>query len=423
MTVKEENYQRGLNNMGKFGVIVLDSFGVGAMDDVSKVRPNDIGSNTALNIIKAVSQIKIPNLIKLGLMNTIGEERGENKFSNTANWGTSNLMHHGADSYLAHQEIMGTKPKMPLLQPFNEVIDIVESQIKEDGFDVKRYGDDGYQVLIVNDCATVGDNLEADPGQVYNVTATLDKMSFEEITKLGESVRSVVKVSRVIAFGGREVTLKDILNARKVEHGKYVGVSAPESGVYNKDYHVIHLGYGINPKVQLPQILHRSNIDVALVGKTADIINVNTDRKFPGVDTNYLFDKFIEQSKDMTNGLLFMNIQETDLAGHAEDAVSYADVLEKADKKIGELLPLYTGDDILIIMADHGDDPTIGFTLHTRERTPLLIYKEGTHNKYVGDRSTLSDVGATGADYFGVDYPENGKSFLHRIVDGTDIGD
>ena len=407
--------------MGKFGVIVLDSFGVGAMDDVPQVRPDDIGSNTALNIIKAVPQIKIPNLEKLGLMNAIGQERGDHKFSPTANWGTSLLMHHGADSYLAHQEIMGTKPKMPLLQPFNEVIDTVEAQVKKDGFDVERYGDPGYQLLVVNHCATIGDNLEADPGQVYNVTAALDEMPFDEITRLGESVRSVVKVSRVIAFGGRGVDLNNILAARKIEHEKYVGVSAPESGVYNTDYHVIHLGYGINPKVQLPSILQANGIDVALVGKTADIINVDTTRKFPGVDTNYLFDKFVEQSKDMKDGLLFMNIQETDLAGHAEDPVRYAEVLETADKRLTDVLPLYTGDDILIVMADHGDDPTIGFSLHTRERTPLLMYKEGTHNKYVGERSTLSDVGATGSDYFDVQFPENGKSFLHRIIDGTDL--
>lgn len=408
--------------MGKFGVIVLDSFGVGAMDDVPEVRPDDIGSNTALNIIKAVPNINIPNLEKLGLMNAIGVERGNHKFSNTANWGTSLLMHHGADSYLAHQEIMGTKPKLPLLQPFNEVINTVEAQIKKDGFSVKRNGDSGYQLLIVNGCATVGDNLEADPGQVYNVTAALDEMPFDEITRLGESVRSVVKVSRVIAFGGRGVDINNILAAKKIEHEKYVGVSAPESGVYKTDYHVIHLGYGIDPTVQLPHILHERGIDVALVGKTADIIRVDTERKFPGVDTNYLFDQFIEQSKDMKDGLLFMNIQETDLAGHAEDAVRYAKVLEEADKKLEQVLPLYTDDDILIVMADHGDDPTIGFSLHTRERTPLLIYKQGTNNKYVGERSTLSDVGATGADYFNVAKPQNGQSFLHRIVDGTELG-
>jgi len=109
-------------------------------------------------------------------------------FRPDANWGTALLKHHGADSYLGHQEIMGTNPPMPLLQPFNEVIDQVEKQVREDGFAVKRYGDPGLEILVVNNCATVADNLEADPGQVYNVTATLDKMSFAEITKLGESL-------------------------------------------------------------------------------------------------------------------------------------------------------------------------------------------------------------------------------------------
>ncbi|MCI1859869.1 MAG: phosphopentomutase, partial [Sporolactobacillus sp.] len=283
------------------------------------------------------------------------------------------------------------------------------------------YGDPGYQILIVNHCATIADNLEADPGQVYNVTAALDEMPFAEVIRLGQSVRRVVKVSRVIAFGGRNVTLENILQARKIEHKKYVGVSAPESGVYNTDYHVIHLGYGIDPEVQLPTILHDQGIEVSLIGKTADIINVDTKRKYPGVDTNYLFDKFIEESKAIKDGLLFMNIQETDLAGHAEDPLRYAEVLEEADRKLTSVIPLYHHDDILIVMADHGDDPTIGFSLHTRERTPILIHREGTHNKYIGERSTLSDVGATGADYFHVDAPENGSSFLHRILGGVNL--
>ncbi|MDR2975819.1 MAG: phosphopentomutase [Streptococcaceae bacterium] len=407
--------------MGKFGIIVLDSWGVGAMDDVLQVRPNDIGSNTALNIIKAVPDIDIPILRQLGIMNAIGIERGVNKFSSTANWGTSLLMHHGADSYLAHQEIMGTKPRIPLLQPFNEAIETVEAQVRKDGFEVRRYGKKGLQILVVNNCAVIGDNLEADSGQVYNVTASLDEMPFEEITRLGQSVRSVVKVSRVIAFGGRGVSIDKILAARKIEHTFYTGVSAPESGVYNKDYHVIHLGYGIDPNVQVSSILRKNGYAVVLVGKTADIINVETNRRFPGVDTAELFNHFIAQSREIENGLLFMNIQETDLAGHAEDPVRYARVLEVADKKINELLPYYDENDILIVMADHGDDPTIGFSLHTRERTPLLIYKKGTHNKYVGERLTLSDVGATVADYFQVEAPENGQSFLNRVVGGTEL--
>ncbi|RYM02859.1 phosphopentomutase [Sporolactobacillus sp. THM7-7] len=403
--------------MGRFAIIVLDSFGAGAMDDVPEIRPRDIGANTALDIIKAVPNVKIPTLVQLGLMNAIGKERGSLKFSNIANWGTSNLMHMGADSYLGHQEIMGTIPKPPLIMGFNHVINEVENKVKEDGFSVRRLGNPGEQILIVNEAATVGDNLETDPGQVYNVSATLDNMSFEDVIRLGKSVRSVVKVSRVIAFGGRKIGLRDLLAARKVKHGGFAGVDAPESGVYNHDYHVIHLGYGIDPNVQLPSILDSHGITVSLLGKAADIIQTTSKNLFPGVDTNYLFDRFDEQVNAITDGLIFMNIQETDLAGHAEDAVKYASILEIADKRINEIIPVFNEEDILIVMADHGDDPTIGHSNHTREKVPLLIYKKGTHNKYVGERKTLSDVAATGAEYFNVEKPANGKSFLHRIID------
>lgn len=407
--------------MSKFGVIVLDGFGVGAMADVPKVRPHDVGSNTALNIIKAEPNIDIPNLEKLGLMNAVGVEWGRHVFSPDANWGTSLLKHHGADSYLGHQEIMGTNPPMPLLQPFNEVIDQVEEQVKKDGFFVKRYGEPGLEILVVNDCATIADNLEADPGQVYNVTATLDKISFDEITKIGEAVRKVVKVSRVIAFGGSDVTIEDILNARQIKNEKYVGISAPESGVYKRNYHVVHLGYGIDPNVQLASILIRHGIDVALIGKASDIVRGDTKKRFPGVDSNYLFDQFVKQAKEIRTGLIFMNIQETDLAGHSEDTDHYVDILETVNRRLPEAEQQFTGDDILIVMADHGDDPTIGYAQHTREKVPLLIYKENVYHKYVGERASLSDIGATGAEFFGVEMPQNGTSFLNRINGGVDI--
>ena len=407
--------------MSKFGVIVLDGFGVGAMADVPKVRPHDVGSNTALNIIKAEPNIDIPNLERLGLMNAVGVEWGRHVFSPDANWGTSILKHHGADSYLGHQEIMGTNPPMPLLQPFNEVIDQVEEQVKKDGFSVKRYGEPGLEILVVNDCATIADNLEADPGQVYNVTGTLDKISFDDITKIGEAVRKVVKVSRVIAFGGSDVTIENILNACQIKNEKYVGISAPESGVYKKNYHVVHLGYGIDPNVQLASILIRHGIDVALIGKASDIVRGDTKKRFPGVDSNYLFDQFVKQAKEISTGLIFMNIQETDLAGHSEDTDHYVDILETVNRRLPEAEQQFTGDDILIVMADHGDDPTIGYAQHTREKVPLLIYKENIHHKYVGERTSLSDIGATGAEFFGVEMPQNGTSFLNRINGGVDI--
>ena len=106
--------------MSRFIVIVLDSFGVGAMADVAKVRPRDLGSTTAGHIIEKIPTIKLPTLEKLGLMNALGYEIGSHRFSKEANYGTANLAHHGADSFLGHQEIMGTTPKVPLIQPFNQ---------------------------------------------------------------------------------------------------------------------------------------------------------------------------------------------------------------------------------------------------------------------------------------------------------------
>ncbi|MFB8590875.1 phosphopentomutase [Enterococcus casseliflavus] len=401
--------------MGKFVVIVLDSFGVGAMDDVKEVRPRDLGSNTAAHIIASNPSINIPTLESLGLMNALGFEIKNHKFSPTANYGTAELAHYGADSFLGHQEIMGTTPKIPLIQPFNQKIDEVEANLIKYGHQVRRVGESGTQILVVDELATVGDNLETDYGQVYNVSACLDLISFNDLAKIGHVVREVVEVSRVITFGGENITLKDLLGARKTRNGEIAGVDAPQSGVYNTGYQVVHLGYGINKNVQTPTILDHANIPVSFLGKVADIIQTDSKRLFPGVDTNRLFDDLINEVKTLDHGFFALNIQETDLAGHAEDVNRYSDRLEISDKRIKELLPSLKRGDILIVMADHGNDPTIGHSNHTREKVPLLLYSPGIHNKYLGNRQTLADVGATVADYFNVSPPQNGQSFLPEL--------
>lgn len=402
--------------MGKFIVLVLDSFGVGYMDDVAKVRPEDIGSNTAYHIIERKPEIRLKNLAELGLMNAIGKEMGELKFSQKANWGVSNLAHQGADSFLGHQEIMGTTPPIPFNMPFNEVIDEVEEHLKKKGYVVRREGKDTEpQILVINECATVGDNLETDLGQVYNVSACLDIIPFEDVKQLGRAVREVVKVSRVITFGGKNITLSNLLNARKVKEGKYSGVDAPQSGVYDQGYQVIHLGYGIDPEVQIPTILDHHAIPVALIGKAADIIQTSSTHLYPGVDTQELFDNLLKEVKEMDNGFICLNIQETDLAGHGEDVERYADRLEVSDRNIGEVVKLLDKEDILIIMADHGNDPTIGHSQHTRERVPLLVYQKGLEGKEIGERETMADIAATAAEYFGVEEPQHGQSFLEKL--------
>ncbi|GEN50343.1 phosphopentomutase [Alkalibacterium pelagium] len=404
--------------MGRFIVIVLDSFGVGAMDDVTEVRPEDEGSNTALHIIEDKPSIKIPALLSLGLINAIGEEREDFLISEKANWGKSKLSHQGADSFLGHQEIMGTIPPVPFNEPFNTSIDKVKTHLTEQGYSVRKVGDQSEpNILIVNECVSIGDNLETDLGQVYNVSGCLDLISFEELTEIGRKVREVVKVSRVITFGGEDIALDNLLNARKTIDQTYAGVDAPESGVYNKGYQVIHLGYGIDPTVQIPSILDEAGIDVSLIGKVADIVQTRSKRVFPGVDSQELFDHLSDQVEAIDHGFICLNIQETDLAGHAEDVDKYADRLAVSDRNISQLIEILNEDDILIVMADHGNDPTIGHSQHTRENVPLLIYSKYIQGKTVGLRETMSDIAATAAEYFKVKKPANGTSFLNELFE------
>lgn len=134
------------------------------------------------------------------------------------------------------------------------------------------------------------------------------------------------------------------------------------------------------------------------------------------VDTEKVLKRTIEISKEVKEGFICCNVQETDLSGHAENVDRYAEKLQIADKLIGELIKTIKEDDILLVMADHGNDPTIGHSKHTREMVPLMIYGENIKEGFVGIRETLSDVGATVADYFKVKAPENGESFLSKLL-------
>ena len=400
---------------GRFIVIVLDSYGVGYMDDVLEVRPRDFGANTCKHIIDKIPELKLENLEKLGLMNALGEDYGKMKINPKAVFGKSKLMHHGGDTFLGHQEIMGTRPVKPLIAPFSHYIDKVYDALIKEGYKVEKIGDK-IQYLWVNNCVAVGDNLETDLGQVYNVTTTFQKISFEDELKIGEVVRKIVEVERVIVFGGTEATIESIKAAKEEREEKYVGINAPKSKVYEKGYMVRHLGYGINPETQVPTILGKENIPVILVGKVADIVLNEKGKSFLNlVDTSKIFDITLSELDKVENGFIAVNIQETDLAGHAENAERYAQILKLSDKYIGKIMEKLNEKDILIITADHGNDPTIGHSQHTRENVPILIYKKGLESVNIGHRETMSDIGATVADYFKTKMPENGKSFLQNL--------
>lgn len=400
--------------MGRFIVLVLDSFGVGEMDDVKLTRPEDIGANTYKSVLKDNRSIKIPTLESLGIANSANLEITPIKFSKNANFGTCNLMHFGCDTFYGHQELMGTKPIKPIETPFQKNISFIEKEFKLKGYNVKRFGSP-LEILIINDSFAIGDNLEADLGQVYNITGTFEKISYNELLEAGFFLRQLVKVPRVITFGGKNITIENIKNAYQCKENTFAGINAPKSGVYESGYQVKHMGYGIEYTEQLPYIIGK-NIPVTLIGKVADIVHNEYGKSICEVDTEKVMLHLIEEISNNKKGFFCANVQETDLAGHEENSKKYAEKLEVVDKFLKKILSILNSEDILIVTADHGNDPNIGHSHHTREKVPILVFKKNIHNVKLNNLTTLADIGQSAADYFGYTLPSNGKSFLVNFL-------
>jgi phosphopentomutase len=399
----------------RFIVIVLDGFGMQATEDASIARPGDETASTLGSILNDFPRLKLPTLEKMGLMNAYGKESKKMKFSFSANYGRSELMHFGADTFMGHQEIMGTLPKKPVVQSFQNKVDKIKKHLENKGHKVEILRNGELRYLLVDDYCTVADNIEADLGTAYNCTAPLDFMSFEKELEIGKRVREVAIVNRVIPFGGTGNTIEDILAAEEVREGKYIGIHAVNSKSYAHGYQCRHLGYGIDEKMQVPTILNNIGVPVTLFGKVADIVINDNGKSISCVDTKEVLDLTIEEVRNMEHGFICTNVQETDLAGHSQNSSWFKMLLEIADEKIGEIIKLLKDEDILLVMADHGNDPRIGHNKHTRENVPILIYKKGVNGVNIGLRKTLSDVGATVCDFYNAPAPENGESFLAKI--------
>ncbi|WP_279194699.1 phosphopentomutase [Holdemania massiliensis] len=399
----------------RFIIIVLDGFGIGAMADAKAVRPGDEKANTLRSLLHDHPELKLPTLEKLGLMNAYGAESAQMKFNHQANFGKSELMHFGADTFMGHQEIMGTLPRQPEVHPFQQKVDLVAQHLKDHGHQVKIIQRQNLRYVVCDEFVTIADNLEADLGMCYNVTAPLDFISFESEVEIAERVRKVVTVGRVIVFGGTGNTMQDLYQAEEMKQGRYIGIASAKSKSYEQGYQCRHLGYGVNKAVQVPTILTKAQIPCMLIGKVADIVANGLGTSISCVPTEECLQLTYEALQKMDTGFICTNVQETDLAGHSQDSAEYVRILKQADAGLARILPLLTEEDILIIQADHGNDPNIGSSRHTRECVPLLIYRKGLSGIRIGTRRTMSDNGATCCDFFGVSAPENGTSYLQYL--------
>lgn len=398
-------------------LLILDGLGIGAMDDLAEQqRLQDRTANTLANVLTSNPDLELPNLNKLGLKAaaSLTESKPLAAEINAA-YSRARLSYDGADTFMGHQEIMGSSPTHPKIQPFKEVYHEVAAALIKAGYQV-TVPDQNHPYLLVNEKIVVADNIEADYGQIYNVSASLDEINFDTVLAVGKTVRATVKVSRIIALAGKNTTTKQIIDSIESPNSQITGVNSTASGVYGEGYQVIHLGYGIDHRKQISSILAEQDCDVRLIGKVQDVIHCPQAReKLPAVATEQVLSLMLSRLEEVESGLIAVNVQETDLAGHQQDAAEYGRVLKLVDSKIPDILAQLKEDDLLIITADHGDDPTVGHSHHTREEVPLLVYQPGIKAQKFDPRASLADIAATIADYLTVKAPESGESFLAEL--------
>ena len=396
--------------MSRAIVVLLDGLGVGPMEDVPHVRPQDAGADSLAHAL-AGHPAPLPNLVSLGLAHAAPSSGLPATTTPLGCWGRSELGYPGADSYLGHQVLMGSDVSHVTLASFATDIDRYASHLREAGHAVERLDD--RPVLTVDGAMVVADSLEADPGMNYNVTGSLRQVGFEDIVKVARQVREIAPVSRIIAVGGTEIELGDVLESLDTRDG-VVGVDTPALGVYEEGVELLHLGHDFGFERQAPNLVAAGGLPVALIGKMADIVSCDSAERLPGVDTGDVLASFEEVLRRQGKGLVALNVQELDLAGHRESCKDYVGVLEEADASLGRVVPGLTEGDLLIVTGDHGDDPARG-PLHTREEVPLLCFTPGGAQRRLGTRRTLADVGATIADWLGAAPTGSGQSFAEAL--------
>lgn len=383
--------------------IVIDSVGIGALPDSKKFGDEDV--NTLGHIVKEFSDIKIPNMIKLGLGNIDGIDYINNIDSPIGSFGRCNEVSQGKDTTTGHWEMTGLLVDTPFKTFENgfpkEVIDEFERRTGRKVVANKPASGTAILDEFGEHQMKTGDVIVyTSADSVFQIAAHEDIIPLEELY-------SMCKIAREIMMGEYAVA--------RVIARPYVGLG---KGKFERTSN--RRDYSLNPfdKTVLDNI-KENGLDVIGVGKIEDIFNgqgiteaIHTKDNMDGVDQT------INYIKKDNKGLIFTNLVDFDSKyGHRRDIKGYKEALEEFDARIPEIIDAMNDKDILIINADHGNDPSYKGTDHTREYIPLLVYgkdiKEGVN---LGTRSSFADIGATVADILNVSKTKNGTSFKDTVM-------
>lgn len=389
--------------MKKCVLIVLDSLGIGAMPDAEDF--GDSGSDTLGSLLKYKPKLMIPNLKRLGIGNITGVNL-EKDPSPIGCYGRCSEMYAGKDTVGGHWEIAGCLqdeafPTYPNGFPpslVNEFERLIGRKILGN---IPASGTEIIQLLGDEHCKTGHPIVYTSADSVFQIAAHEQVIPLDELYAICQTARQLLDepycVGRVIArpFGGSS--------------GYYIRTGN------RKDYPVNP------PEVTILDALKASGFTVAGVGKIEDIfagrgLTASNHCK----DNRTCLEATISYMEETFEGLIFTNLVDFDsLYGHRNNVEGYAVALEEFDLLLPKIFRRLQNNDLLIITADHGCDPSTPSTDHSREYIPLLCYgstiKQGVN---IGTRETFSDIGASIMDFFGLPKWHRGRSFYSDIVKG-----
>lgn len=387
-------------------VIVLDSLGIGPMAD--SARFDDAGADTLGHISETVEHLDISNLQRLGLANLKALKQVKPAEHPEGYFTAMNEASNGKDTMTGHWEMMGIRTDKPFITFTEhgfpkELIDELE----------KRCG----RKIIGNKAASGTEILEELGEQEVNEGKLIVYTSADSVLQIcGNEETMGLETLYHYCEIARELTMRDEWRVGRVIARPYVGKKRGEFKRTSNRH-----DYALKPTGPTAlNALKDAGYDVISVGKINDIFvgegiteSNHSDSSVHGMQQT------IDIAKRDFKGLCFTNLVDFDaLWGHRRNPVGYGEEIEKFDKKLGELLPLLREDDLLILTADHGNDPTYKGTDHTREQVPFIAYSPSdTESGKLDTSDTFAVIGATIADNFGVRMPEGtiGTSILDQI--------
>lgn len=389
--------------MRRVFLLVLDSLGVGALPDAESF--GDAGAHTLDHIVEAAGELDVPNLVSLGLGNIEGVQRVPPRTRPEGAFGRCAERSPGKDTSTGHWEMMGVVlerrfPTFPegfppeILQPFclrTGLPDVLENRPASGTEVIERLGDES----VASGLPIVYTSADS----VFQVAAHEEHFGLERLYEICEVAREILTpygVGRVIAR-------------------PFVGAS----GAYRRTYN--RRDYSLEPfsETALDRLV-AADVPVVGVGKIEDIFagrgvtrSIHTEGNADGMRHT------LELARDLDHGFVFVNLVDFDmLYGHRRDPAGYRAALERFDEELGVLRDLLRDDDLVLLSADHGNDPTIaGNTDHTREYVPLLVCGPAVRGGVdLGTRSSFADLGATVEEAFGLTPAEPGTSFLAALA-------